>query len=64
MIARPAATRVAHMFRAGDGGLRLLAYGTRAANDVCWYPRSNKLAFSGVGVIVRVQPLDYWDGED
>jgi uncharacterized cupin superfamily protein len=63
VIARPPATRVAHMFRAGEGGLRFLAYGTREAGDLCYYPRSNKLAFSGVGVIVRVQPLDYWDGE-
>ena len=63
VIARPPATRVAHMLRAGEVGLTHLAYGTREPNDLCFYPRSNKLAFSGVGVIVRVEPLDYWDGE-
>ena len=52
------------MLRAGEGGLSYLAYGTREPNDICFYPRSNKLAFSGVGAIVRITPVDYWDGED
>jgi uncharacterized cupin superfamily protein len=64
VVSRPAGTGVAHLFRAGDGGLVYLAYGTREHGDVCWYPRSSKLFFRGVGVIVRVEPLDYWDGED
>jgi uncharacterized cupin superfamily protein len=63
-VARPAATRVAHTFRAGPEGLTLLAYGTRDSNDIAYYPRSNKLYFRGVGVLARVEPLDYWDGED
>lgn len=64
VIARPAATRVAHAFRAGEGGLTFLAYGTKESNDICYYPRSNKIAFRGVGVIGRLEQLDYWDGED
>jgi uncharacterized cupin superfamily protein len=64
VIARPAATQVAHTFRAGDDGLTYLAYGTREPNDICWYPRSRKISWRGVGVIARVEPLDYWDGED
>ena len=64
VIARPAATGVAHMFRAGDGGLTYIAYGMRRAADVCYYPRSGKIAFRGVGVIARLERLDYWDGED
>jgi uncharacterized cupin superfamily protein len=64
VVSCPAATGVAHTFRAGDGGLTLLAYGTREPGDVCYYPRSNKIAFRGVDVIARVQQLDYWDGED
>jgi uncharacterized cupin superfamily protein len=63
-IARPAGTGVAHTFRAGEGGLAYLAYGTRDPGDVCYYPRSNKIAFRGVGVIARLEQLDYWDGED
>jgi uncharacterized cupin superfamily protein len=64
VVARPPATCVAHMFRAGPGGLAYLAYGTREPADVCYYPRSNKVAFRGVGLIARIERLDYWDGED
>jgi uncharacterized cupin superfamily protein len=64
VVSRPPATGVAHMFRAGAGGLTLLAYGTREPGDVCYYPRSNKIAFRGVGLIARLEQLDYWDGED
>jgi uncharacterized cupin superfamily protein len=64
VVGRPAATRVAHMFRAGPEGLTYLAYGTREPGDVCYYPRSNKIAFRGVGVIARLERLEYWDGED
>jgi uncharacterized cupin superfamily protein len=64
VVARPAGTAVAHVFRAGDEGLSLLAYGTRDPGDVCYYPRSNKIAFRGLGVIGRLELLDYWDGED
>ena len=60
---RPAATRVPHAFRAGSAGLTYLAYGTREPNDICWYPRSNKVFFRGLGVIGRLELLDYSDGE-
>jgi uncharacterized cupin superfamily protein len=63
VISRPASTRVAHALRAGSGGLTLLAYGTRTPGDVCYYPRSNKLFWRGVGVIGRIETLDYADGE-
>ena len=64
VVARPPATKVAHSFRAGDGGLTFLAYGTREPGDVCYYPHSNKISWRGVGVIGRIESLDYWDGED
>jgi uncharacterized cupin superfamily protein len=64
VVARPPGTGVAHAFRAGEGGLTYLAYGTREPNDICWYPHSRKISWGGVGVIARVEPLDYWDGED
>ncbi|MSO57527.1 MAG: hypothetical protein EXQ77_00615 [Thermoleophilia bacterium] len=63
-VVRRAATGVAHALRAGEEGLRVLAYGTRRPEDVAYYPRSNKLFFRGVGVIGRIEHLDYWDGED
>ncbi|HLH65424.1 MAG TPA: cupin domain-containing protein [Solirubrobacteraceae bacterium] len=64
VICRPAGTGVSHAFRAGGGGLVLLAYGTRDPGDICFYPRSGKISFRGVGVIARLERLDYWDGED
>ena len=64
VIARPAATRVAHAFRAGPKGMTMLAYGTRdRANDIAYYPRSDKINFRGVGLITRLERLDYWEGE-
>jgi uncharacterized cupin superfamily protein len=64
VIARPPGTCVAHTMRAGLDGLVYLAYGTRVPNDICFYPRSGKVYFGGVGVIGRIEQLDYWDGED
>jgi uncharacterized cupin superfamily protein len=63
VIARPPATRVSHWFRAGADGMTMLIYGTRRPNDMCWYPRSNKIAWRGLGVIGRIEVLDYDDGE-
>jgi uncharacterized cupin superfamily protein len=40
-----------------------LAYGTREPNDICYYPRSNKIFFRGLGVIGRLDLLEYSDGE-
>jgi len=64
VVARPAGTRVAHAFSAGEEGLTLLAYGQRDPNDIAYYPRSGKINFRGVGVIGRLEPLDYWEGEE
>jgi uncharacterized cupin superfamily protein len=64
VVARPPATRVAHAFRAGSEPLTLLTYGTREPGDVAYYPRSGKIAFRGVGVIGRIEPAGYWDGEE
>ena len=63
IVARPPATGVAHAFRAGDDGLTLLAYGTREPADMCWYPDSSKVLFRGLGVVGRLDPASYWDGE-
>jgi uncharacterized cupin superfamily protein len=63
VVGRPPGTRVAHSFRAGDSDLVFLAYGTREPNDICWYPRSQKVSLRGVGVIGRIERAGYWDGE-
>ena len=41
----------------------MLIYGPRKPNDMAYYPRSNKIAWRGLGVIGRVEVLDYFDGE-
>jgi uncharacterized cupin superfamily protein len=63
VVSRPAHTRIAHAFRAGHSALTMLAYGTRDDADIAYYPRSSKINFRGVGVIARLEKLDYWDGE-
>jgi uncharacterized cupin superfamily protein len=63
VISRPPGTRVPHSFRAVDHSLTYLAYGNKDPNDICWYPRSNKVYFRGIGLVARLDPLDYFDGE-
>jgi uncharacterized cupin superfamily protein len=63
VVARPPGTGVAHAFRAGDGPLTVLAYGTREPNDIAYYPRSGKVSLRGINAIFHVTRVDYWDGE-
>jgi uncharacterized cupin superfamily protein len=63
VISVPAGGRVGSCFRGGDDGMEVLLYGTRDPNDICFYPDSNKLFFRGLGVIARIEQLDYLDGE-
>ncbi len=65
VVSRPAGTSVAHAFRGGEGGMTVLMYGTRDPNDMCYYPRSGKVFFIGLGLTARLgEPVDYWEGED
>jgi uncharacterized cupin superfamily protein len=64
VISLPAASGVSHAFGAGDGGLRLLAYGHRDPGDIAYYPRSGKVSIRGIDAIFRVQRVDYWEGEE
>ncbi|GAC1579491.1 MAG: hypothetical protein NVS3B18_13170 [Candidatus Dormibacteria bacterium] len=64
VIVRPPGTGVGHVLRAGPRGLTYLAYGNRDTSDLCYYPRSNKIAFRGVHLIARLEKLEYWDGEN
>jgi len=63
VVSRPAGTRVAHQFVAGDAGMTVLAYSDIEPNDIVFYPDSNKVKLRGLGVMMRVEPVDYWDGE-
>jgi uncharacterized cupin superfamily protein len=64
VLSRPSGTTLAHSFSAGPEGLEYLAYGQRQDNDIVYYPDSGKVSFAGIGVIGRIEPVDYWDGED
>ena len=63
VVARPPGTRISHAIVAGPDGITYLAYGTREPNDIVWYPRSNKVYVRGVGLMTRLEHLDYDDGE-
>ena len=63
-VGRPAGTGVAHQFRGGEEGLAYLAWGTRDPGDLVHYPRSGKISFRGLGIVARVEQVDYWDGEE
>jgi len=59
----PAGNGLAHGIRAGEGGMTYLAYGERCGDDMCFYPRSQKIAFGAFGLVTRVPRLSYWDDE-
>jgi len=63
VVSRPAGSRIAHQFIAGDDGMTVLAYSNIDPNDLAFYPDSNKVKLRGLNVMIRVEPLDYWDGE-
>ena len=63
VVWRPPSTGIAHRFRGGDEGITFLAYGTREPNDVCYYPRSDRIYWRGVGLSTRLESLGYDDGE-
>ena len=63
VVSRRAGTGVAHAFRGGDEGMTILMYGTRDPRDTCFYPRSNKVFLSGIGIVARLEQVDFWDGE-
>jgi uncharacterized cupin superfamily protein len=63
VVARPPGTGTSHSFVAGPDGVTMLVYGTRKPNDMAWYPRSKKINWRGLGVIGRIEVLDYFDGE-
>jgi uncharacterized cupin superfamily protein len=63
VVARPPGSKVSHSFRAGPEGVTMLVYGTRDPNDMAWYPRSSKIAWRGLGVMGRIDALEYFVGE-
>ena len=63
VVARPPGSRISHHIVGGPEGGTMLVYGTRDPNDIAYYPHSNKINFRGVGLIARLDALEYADGE-
>ncbi len=63
LVARPPGSGTEHALVGGPGGMTYLAYGTRRSGDLCFYPRTNKVNLGG-GVLFRIEPVDYYDGEE
>ena len=59
VVSRPAATGVAHAIRPGEQGLTYLAYGTREANDMCFYPQSGRVSLRGLGIALRSPEIEH-----
>jgi uncharacterized cupin superfamily protein len=64
VASRPAGSGISHSIRAGDSGLRMLGFSDIHPNDVCFYPRSQKVSMRGLGIRFRVTNVDYFDGEE
>jgi uncharacterized cupin superfamily protein len=63
VVCRPGGTKISHYIRGGDEGGVMLVYGTREPNDIAYYPNSNKFYIRGIGLIGRLESLEYADGE-
>jgi uncharacterized cupin superfamily protein len=63
VVCRPGGTKVSHFIRGGEEGGVMLVYGTREPNDIAYYPHSNKFYIRGIGLIGRLEALEYEDGE-
>jgi len=59
LVARPPGTGISHNLRAGDEGFVVLTYGTREPNDMAYKPRSGMIYIRGLGVVGRIEQLDW-----
>jgi uncharacterized cupin superfamily protein len=59
VVARPAGTGVAHALRPGDNGITYLAFGTRDAGDMCFYPEQGRVSLRGLGIALRSPEIEY-----
>lgn len=61
IVSRPAGSGVAHAFRAGDRGMSILMYSDKHSDDMCFYPRTGKVAIRGLGIVVKPELTTFWD---
>ena len=59
VVSRVAGTGVAHSLRAGPDGLTYLAFGTREAADMCFYPQSGRVSLRGLGIALSSPEVEY-----
>ncbi len=59
VISRPPGTGVAHAFVPGADGLTYLAYGTREAGDMCFYPQSGRVSLRGLGIALSAPQIEH-----
>ena len=64
VLARPAGTGCPHVFRAGESGLVLLAFGQRKGEDYVFYPQSGIIFFKAAKLAARFEPADLWAVEN
>lgn len=64
LVARLAGGSLAHAFRGGPRGMTCLVFAGRDTNDISYYPRSRKLVLGDGIVVGRLEPLDFWEGEE
>lgn len=63
VVARPPGTGISHHILGGEEGGTMLVYGTRDRSDIAYYPNSSKFFIRGIGLIGRIESLEYIDGE-
>jgi uncharacterized cupin superfamily protein len=61
VVSRLPATGEAHTMRAGEGGMTLLMCSDRHGSDMCFYPRSGKVAIRGLGITFRPELVPWGD---
>ena len=59
VVSRPPGSGVAHAFVPGPDGLTYLAYGTREAGDMCFYPQSGRVSLRGLGIALSSPQIEH-----
>jgi uncharacterized cupin superfamily protein len=62
VVSRPPGSGVAHALRPGASGTTYLAYGTREAGDMCFYPQTGRVSLRGLGIALSSPEIEYLPG--
>jgi uncharacterized cupin superfamily protein len=61
VVSRLPGTGEAHTLRAGSDGMSVLMFSDRHGSDMCFYPRSGKVAIRGLGLTFRPELVPWGD---